>query len=92
METTTVRATISGTYGWTPGRGVLATLRTSPTSADAGYSRQEVEGTPDEFAAAIAAATAARSTAYGPHKMALTRLIQRMSAALRWHEETQVTR
>lgn len=71
--------TISCTYEWWPGRGVLATLR--DTGEDVGYTRQEVAGTAEDFRLAIEAAKAARETAKGSHKTALTRLIQRLEGA-----------
>ena len=70
--------TISATYGWHAGRGVLATLRA--TDADVGFNRQEIEGTLEDFRAAVEAAKVERATATGSHKGALTRLIQRLEA------------
>lgn len=74
-----ISCTISCTYIWHPGRGVLASLR--DTGEDVGYSRQEVAGTADDFRAAIEAAKTARKAATGSHKTALTRLIQRLEGA-----------
>lgn len=71
--------TISCTYVWHPGHGVLASLR--GTDEDVGYSRQEVTGTEADFRAAIAAAKAERETASGTHRAALTRLIHRLERA-----------
>jgi hypothetical protein len=74
-----ISCTISCTYGWHPGHGVLASLRDS--GEDVGYTRQEVTGTADDFRVAIEAAKAEHVTAKGSHKMALTRLIQRLEGA-----------
>jgi hypothetical protein len=79
MANDKVSCTISCTYGWHPGRGVLATLR--DTGEDVGYSRQEVTGTAEDFRLAIEAAKAAHVTSCGAHKTALTRLIQRLEGA-----------
>jgi hypothetical protein len=79
MGTSRLSCTISCTYGWHPGHGVLASLRDS--GEDVGYSRQEVTGTADDFRLAVEAAKAERATAKGSHKTALTRLIQRLEGA-----------
>ena len=74
-----ITTTISCTYGWYAGKGVLATLR--ETGEDVGYTRQEIVGSASDFRAAIDAAKKERETAAGTHRAALTRLIQRLERA-----------
>ena len=45
----TATVSISATYCWHPGHGILSTLR--DTGADVGYTRQQVEGTAEDFQA-----------------------------------------
>lgn len=78
-------ATISATYCWHPGHGVLASVR--DTGADVGYSRQQITGTADDYRAAITAVSAEREESQGPHRGACTRLLKRLRGALSYLEK-----
>lgn len=79
-------ATISGTYSWNPGHGVLATLRSAPSE---GYTRQGVQGTRLDFVRALEAAKDQRAIVIGANKTAHTALIKRLAAAIVHDENSE---
>lgn len=79
----TITATISCTYCWRPGHGILRTL--TDTGADVGYSRMEVGGSETDFRTAIELVTHERNASSGSHRTACTRLLQRLEGALAAH-------
>jgi hypothetical protein len=80
----TLTCTISGTFIWRPGTGVLASLH-GTGNADVGYSRIEVAGTAADFEAAIVACEKLHAVSTEPGmKQAVTALLRRFRNTVRW--------